>query len=86
MAVPTKDARVSVMAKCSFGAPGFCCEKGDAIEVPLADARRMIQRGLAAELKDSPLPRASDDDAEAARVVEVETVEVTGQTWRASAP
>jgi hypothetical protein len=65
---------VKVKAMCSFASPGWSCEKGETVEVPLADARRMISRGLAQELKDSPLPKPTREEAEAARVVEVATV------------
>jgi hypothetical protein len=65
---------VKVKTMCSFASPGWSCEKGETIEVPLADARRMISRGLAQELKEHPLPKPTREEAEAARVVEVATV------------
>ena len=39
----------------------------------LADARRMVARGIAEELKDAPLPKATKAEADAAAVIHVET-------------
>jgi hypothetical protein len=65
---------VKVKAMCSFASPGWSCEKGETVDVSLADARRMISRGLAQELKEFPLPKPTREEAEAARVVEVATI------------
>ena len=66
---------VKVEALAALASPGWHCERGDVIDVPLADARRLIQRGLAKEIKEHPLPRASAADLAAARVLDVETAE-----------
>src|SRR5262249_54419481 len=39
---------VRVTLRASFAAPGWHGERGDEVEVPAADARRMCARGLAA--------------------------------------
>jgi hypothetical protein len=70
----TAVATVKVTAKCSYAGPGWSCEKGDEIDVPLDAARRGIARGMLAEHKDHPLPKPSKEEAEAARVVEVATI------------
>ena len=67
-------ATVKVKALCSFACPGWSCEKGDEIDVPLAAARRGIARGQLQELKEHPLPKPTKEEAEAARVLEVATI------------
>ncbi len=74
MAEKVVEKTVKVQAQCSFASPGWVCEKGDVIEVPLSDARRMIARAMARELPEHPLPKATPAEAEAARTIEVETV------------
>jgi hypothetical protein len=76
MAASQSPAIVQVRARASFASPGWSCERGDIIEVPLADAFRMIARGLAVEVdpENPKLPKPTREEAEAARVVEVATI------------
>src|SRR5262245_20130631 len=47
MSVTVEQATVRVKLTASFAGPGWSADRGDEIEVPLADARRMVARGLA---------------------------------------
>jgi hypothetical protein len=44
---------VRVKTRWGFAAPTWSCERGDEIEVPVADARRMIARGAAAAVDEN---------------------------------
>jgi hypothetical protein len=47
MSATVEQATVRVKLTASFAGPGWSADRGDEIEVPLADARRMVARGLA---------------------------------------
>jgi hypothetical protein len=56
---------VRVKTRAGFAAPTWSCERGDEIEVPLADARRMVCRGLA-ESSDERVKKMSREEREEA--------------------
>jgi hypothetical protein len=76
----TEQTTVRVKVRQGFAAPTWSSERGDEIDVPLADARRMVTRGLAGppsekEHRDAyeKAMRMSDAESESARQVEHES-------------
>lgn len=65
---------VKVRLKQSLASPTREWERGDEYECPLAEARRMVERGVAVEIQERPLPKATKAELEAARVLHVQTV------------
>jgi len=72
-AAAEREKTVKVRLKASLANPYGALERGQEVEVALADARRLIVRGLAEEIKGEELPRANAAEDAAARVVYVQT-------------
>lgn len=65
----------SVRLTQSLASPESSHERGDVVEMPLLEARRLVVRGIATELAEAPLPKATAEEMAAARVKAVETAE-----------
>ena len=69
-------ATVKVVLLCSFAQPNWAMERGEVMEVPVEEARRMIGRGLAKLPDKAPqLPEPTPAEAAAAKVMHVEVAD-----------
>jgi flagellar biosynthesis/type III secretory pathway M-ring protein FliF/YscJ len=77
-AVADEPKLVSVKLRQSIASPGTSAEKGDVVNVTPLEAHRLVKRGLAEPLENSPLPKLDAADAKKVNVVHVATVRAKG--------